>query len=226
VRDLAVIRQLIFDLDGTLVDSCSVCVHILSGMLTDRGSDHTIDPVTARPWMSVGGAAMVSALLGPACTDPDRDVAEFRARYQELLTPPQTLFDGVAESLEQLRAVGFTLSICSNKPQNLCDKVLADTGIAPLFDTVVGLRPELRRKPAPDMLLATMSALDASPSQCLYIGDSEIDHQVASQVGVPFVFMSYGYAEPAFRHEQADSFDCFQTMSKAIVTRLAPARAA
>jgi phosphoglycolate phosphatase len=220
------IRQLIFDLDGTLVDSCSICVQILSGMIEDRGSDHRIDPVSARPWMSVGGAAMVAALLGPVCTDPDRELTEFRARYEEIVTPPATLFAGVAEGLAQLRNIGFTLSICSNKPQNLCDKVLVDTGIAPLFEAVVGLRPGLQRKPAPDMLQATLNALAASPSECLYIGDSEIDHQVAKEAGIPFVFMSYGYAEPRFTHEQADSFDCFKTMSRAIVSRIAPARAA
>jgi phosphoglycolate phosphatase len=220
------IRQLIFDLDGTLVDSCSICVKILSEMLTERGSDHCIDPLTARPWMSIGGANMVSALLGPACGDPDRDIDEFRARYQLVVTPEATLFDGVKDGLTQLRAAGFTLSICSNKPQNLCDKVLADTGIAPLFDAVVGLRPELRRKPAPDMLQATLKALHAAPAECLYIGDSEIDHQVATEAGLPFVFMSYGYAEPKFTHEQEDSFDCFHTMSQAVLSRIARARAA
>lgn len=220
------IRQLIFDLDGTLVDSCAICVEILTGMLADRGSDHRIDPVTARPWMSIGGAAMIKALLGPACTDPDREVAEFRARYQHTYTPPTALFSGVAQGLTLLRDSGFVLSICSNKPQYLCEKVLADTGIDDLFDVVVGSRPELRSKPAPDLLHAALNGLDAKVEECLFIGDSEVDHQVASDARMPFVFMSYGYAEPRFTHAQADSFDCFHTMSRAVATRIAAARAA
>jgi phosphoglycolate phosphatase len=220
------IRQLIFDLDGTLVDSCSICVQILSDMLADRGSEHTIDPIAARPWMSIGGAKMVAALLGPACGDPDRDIDEFRARYQQLTTPPETLFTGVKDGLASLHAAGFILSICSNKPQNLCEKVLADTGLASLFDVVVGLRPELRRKPAPDMLQATLRELNATVAECLYIGDSEIDHQVANEAGLPFVFMSYGYAEPRFTYQQADSFDCFHAMSHAVLSRIATAQAA
>jgi phosphoglycolate phosphatase len=220
-----VIRQVIFDLDGTLVDSCTVCVQILGDMLVDRGSDHSIDPVTARPWMSLGGAAMVSALLGPACVDPDKDILEFRARYRETPTPPAALFAGVAEGLAHFRDAGYSLSICSNKPQELCEQVLRDTGIADLFGTVVGLRTGLRAKPEMDLLHTTLKSLRASPSDCVYVGDSEIDHEVADKAGMPFVFMSYGYAKPEYRCE-GESFDCFRTMSKAVTSRIALARAA
>ena len=219
------IRQVIFDLDGTLVDSCTVCVQILGDMLADRGSDHSIDPVTARPWMSLGGAAMVSALLGPACVDADKDILEFRARYRETVTPPAALFAGVAEGLAHFRNAGYSLSICSNKPQELCEQVLRDTGIADMFGTVVGLRTGLRAKPEMDLLHATLASLRASPSECLYVGDSEIDHEVAEKAGMPFVFMSYGYAKPEYRCE-GESFECFRTMSKAVTSRIALARAA
>jgi phosphoglycolate phosphatase len=220
-----VIGQVIFDLDGTLVDSCSVCVQILGDMLVDRGSEHTIDPVTARPWMSLGGAPMVAALLGPACVDPDKDIMEFRARYRETATPPAALFAGVAEGLAHFRNAGYSLSICSNKPQELCEQVLHDTGIADMFGTIVGLRTGLRPKPEMDLLRATLDSLRASPSECLYVGDSEIDHEVAEKAGMPFVFMSYGYAKPEYRCE-GESFECFRTMSKAVTSRIALARAA
>ena len=107
------IRQIIFDLDGTLVDSCAVCVQILSEMLIDRGSTHQIDPVSARPLMSIGGSHMVSALLGPACTQVDADLKEFRERYEQMITPQETLFSGVREGLTKLRAAGFKSSVCS-----------------------------------------------------------------------------------------------------------------
>lgn len=220
------IRQLIFDLDGTLVDSCSICVQILGAMLEERGSEHGIDPITARPWMSVGGPAMVSALLGPACQDPQRDIEEFRARYRETTTPPEALFAGVAEGLAHFQDAGFTLSICSNKPQDLCDQVLEHTGISGLFDTVVGLRPGLRAKPELDLLSETLDALRCVPGECLFIGDSEIDHEVADKAGIPFIFMSYGYAVPEYRNPDGVSFDCFRTMSRSVVGRALTARAA
>ena len=213
------IRQLIFDLDGTLVDSCSICVQILSAMLQDRGSDHCIDLEGARPWMSMGGTSMVAALLGPARLDPEQDIAEFRARYRETTTPPEALFDGVAAGLTHFRDSGFTLSICSNKPQGLCEKVLEDTGLAPYFRVVVGGQPGLLPKPAPDLLTAVSERLGCTPDQCVYVGDSDLDHDVARAAGMAFCFMTYGYAEPFWAPEAGESFDCFPSLTTAIAAQ-------
>jgi phosphoglycolate phosphatase len=207
---------LIFDLDGTLVDSCAICVEILSDMLAARGSAHSIDPIAARPWMSVGGAKMVAALLGPACGDPDAEIAEFRRLYALKQTRPDTLFAHVGTGLARLAQAGHALAICSNKPQNLVDNVLRDTGLAALFTSVVGQRPGLRSKPAPDMLDAVLTELGAAPDQCLFIGDSEIDHQVAQDAGMGFLFVTYGYAHADYIAPQ-DSFDCFGALCDAVL---------
>ena len=212
----AVKQYLIFDLDGTLVDSCALCVEILRGMLSDRGSGHEIDPHLARPYMSRGGQAMVAAPLGPACVDPADDLAEFRSRYAVLRTPMNALFPGVADSLRQLHAMGFTLAICSNKPQNLCEQVLRDTGLADLFAVVIGGQPDLRPKPAPDLLDRTLALLSAAARDCVYIGDSELDHEVAATRGLPFMFLTYGYATDGWRPADSDCFDCFPSLHDAL----------
>ena len=209
-------QHLIFDLDGTLVDSCAICCDILGDMLSDRGSDYVIDTAAARPWMSVGGAKMVAALLGPECGDPEAEIAEFRRRYGLKQTRADTLFTHVTTGLARLRAAGHMLSICSNKPQNLVDKVLADTGLAPHFSSVVGQRPDLRPKPASDMLDAVLADLGVGPPQCLFIGDSELDHQVAEAAGMGFLFVTYGYAHADYVRPE-DSYDCFGAMCYAIL---------
>lgn len=209
-------RHLIFDLDGTLVDSCAICVEILSAMLAARGSTHVIDPQAARPWMSVGGARMVAALLGPACGDPDAEIAEFRRRYAVLETRAESLFADVAHGLARLHGAGHTLAICSNKPQNLVENVLRDTALAPLFTSVVGQRPGLKTKPAPDMLDLVLTELGAAPEQCLFIGDSEIDHQVADHAGIGFLFVTYGYAHADYVAPE-NSFDRFAALVEAVL---------
>lgn len=219
MRGLDLIRHVIFDLDGTLVDSCAVCVDILSDILAERGSDHAIDPVGARSYMSRGGQDMVAGLLGPACTDPAADLADFRARYQVRRTPVETLFPGVAAGLQQLQDTGLILSICSNKPQALCDKVLEDTGLADHFALVVGGQGGLRPKPAPDLLDTVLAGLDATPDECLFVGDSELDHQVAHEAGIPFHFLSYGYAEQGWVPEDAMTFDAFPALTETILAR-------
>lgn len=213
------IRYVIFDLDGTLVDSCGICVSILSAMIADRKVDHVIDPVGARKHMSRGGRDMVEALLGPASSDPDQDLADFRVRYSRHITPVESLFPGVSEGLKQLHDMGLELAICSNKPQALCDAVLADTALSPFFSVVVGGRPDLLPKPAPDLLEAVSDSLGCAPDECIYVGDSELDHDVAKAAGMAFCFLTYGYADPDWKPEVGDSFECFPSLATAIAAR-------
>lgn len=212
-------RHLIFDLDGTLVDSCAICVEILQGMLHERGSSRRIDPEFARPWMSHGGQKMVAALLGDDCGDAAAELAEFRRRYAVTQTRAETLFNHVATSLHQLHGQGFVLAICSNKPQNLVDKVLEDTGLAPLFKSVVGSRAGVASKPAPDLLDLVLADLGASSADCLFVGDSELDHAVADARGMPFLFLTHGYADPDYQPDPAMSYDCFGKLAEAVMER-------
>jgi phosphoglycolate phosphatase len=212
-----VIENLIFDLDGTLVDSCGICIEILSSMLADRGSDHAIDPMTARPLMSVGGEAMVAALMGPACTDPTAELAEFRRRYASWRTPMESLFPHVSTGIAALDLVGYRMAICSNKPQYLCDKVLDDTGLERYFAAIVGSRDGIAKKPAPDLLHKVLGELNADPQQCLFIGDSEVDCATAAAAGMPFLYMTYGYAEPGWLPETQYSFDSFGDLTATLL---------
>lgn len=213
-------RTLIFDLDGTLVDSCAICVEILQDMLIERGADLAIDPIAARPWMSVGGPRMVAALLGAACGNPDDEIADFRARYATKKTGLDSLFPHVEPSLRQLQGAGYTLAICSNKPQTLVDKVLDDTSLSNLFSSVVGGRPGVPAKPAPDLLQVVLDDLQVSANECLFIGDSEIDHEIADCFDIPFLFLSHGYAAPEYKPDPARSYDQFDELTRTVLVGL------
>lgn len=208
---------IVFDLDGTLVDSAHVCVDILNGMLAERGSVRTIHPARAKPYMSLGGARMVAALLADECGDPDVEIVEFRRRYAERPTPPASLFAGVRHGLQALSAAGHRLAVCSNKPQPLCDKVLADLRLANLFEVVVGARAGYRAKPATDLLDLTLLSLRLPAQACVYVGDSEVDHAVAQAAAMPFHFVTYGYAEPDWRAGALARHDRFEDVVAAIL---------
>lgn len=209
--------HLIFDLDGTLVDSSSICCTILMSMLRERQSDHAIDFDDARQYMSRGGEQMVSALLGSACGDPKAELAEFRSRYSKTMTPVSALFPYVDTGLKALHASGYSLSICSNKPQALCEQVLTDTGLAPLFSEVVGGGNGFRPKPDTDLLDEVLRRLDIEPGNSIYIGDSELDYQVAQAVGMPFFFMTYGYAVEKWVPEDSLTFDTFEALTGSLL---------
>jgi phosphoglycolate phosphatase len=152
---------------------------------------------------------MITGLLAEHCQDPVADLVEFRQRYAGSLTPESSLFAGVREGLRELESWGYALAICSNKPQNLCDKVLDDLGLAGLFDAVVGSRPGLRPKPYTDLLDATLHQLGTGPQRCAFIGDSDLDQSIAHAGGLPFLFVSYGYADEAMRTERLTRFASF-----------------
>lgn len=208
---------IVFDLDGTLVDSALVCVDILNGMLADRGSLRKIHPAHAKPYLSLGGPRMVEALLAEACGDPQVEIVEFRRRYADLPTPTASLFADVRDGLHTLAAAGYRLAICSNKPQHLCEKVLADLGLAALFEVVVGMREGYRPKPASDLLDLTLLNLRRPAEACIYVGDSEVDHELATTAGIPFRFVTYGYAEPGWTVEPLIRHDRFRDVVAAIL---------
>ncbi len=189
-------RAAIFDLDGTLVDSAAVCAEILNAMLAARGAPAALTSCQVVPHLSIGGRQMVAALLGPHCGDAACAIAEFRARYAAMPTPPGCLYPEVRTGLHLLHKHGFRLGICSNKPQNLCDKVLDELGLAPLFTAIIGGRAELPPKPAPDLLLAAMRQLGAVPAATRFVGDSVLDMACAAAAGVAFIGVRYGYDAP------------------------------
>lgn len=192
---MALVGDIIFDLDGTLVNSAIQCEEIIGAMRAERGFDTPIAIETARQYAGMDGAIMVPALLGEAARDARDDLAEFRARYHELKTPVSALYPGVRTGLEQLLSKGFRLSICSAKPQSLCEKVLADTDIASSFSVVVGGDKAGFCKPDPGHLREVLAMTGGDGTKALYVGDSEVDYHLAERSGASFIFASYGYAK-------------------------------
>jgi phosphoglycolate phosphatase len=186
-------RHILFDLDGTLVDSVRITCAIIDAMLAARGIAFRADPAVARAMDAIGGEAMIAAVMGPHCRDPKQEIAEFRARHAVVATPDDLAFPGVRDALAALAAAGVGMAICSNKPQHLCEKILADLDIARHFAAIVGARAELPRKPAPDGARLALAALAADPAATLYVGDSPVDVATARAAGLPLVLVDWGY---------------------------------
>jgi phosphoglycolate phosphatase len=193
------LRHILFDLDGTLIDSVRLTCAIINAMLVERSIDFVADPAVARAMDAIGGEAMIAAVMGPHCRDPSQEIAEFRARHAVAATPADLAFPGVAQALADLTAAGITLAICSNKPQALCDKILNDLGLARHFASIVGARPNLPRKPAPDGAFLAMAELSADPAVTLYVGDSSVDVATARAAGLPVMLVNWGYGVAAAR---------------------------
>jgi len=184
----------LFDLDGTLADSALSITLALNRLRERRGLAPW--PVgRVRPLISRGAATLVGAALDrdkPADAD---DVATFREIYAALPGSAADLYPGIAEALAQLRAAGALLGVCTNKPQRLSEKLLAESGIAEHFEAVVGGDSAAFAKPHPQHLLQTLAAMRCEGQSFTFVGDSSVDADAAQAAGARFLWASWGYAD-------------------------------
>jgi phosphoglycolate phosphatase len=184
----------VFDLDGTLADSAPSIALALNRLREARGLPPW--PVARfRPWVSRGAPALVGAALDQGTpADPD-DVAAFREVYAALSGSLDDLYPGIAEALARLRDAGAVMGVCTNKPQRLSEKLLAESGIARHFATVVGGDAALHAKPHPDHLRQTLAAMRCESMPFAFVGDSSVDADAAEAAGARFFWASWGYAD-------------------------------
>ncbi len=186
-------EHVIFDLDGTLIDSAQITGSIIDQMLAERGARASADRGMIKAMDAIGGEAMIAAVMGQYTSDPAADIKEFRKRHRSIAVTEDVLFPGVAEALAELRDKGASLAICSNKPQFLCEKILGDLEILRHFTVIIGSTPERARKPDPAKARLALHGLCAAPEATLFCGDSIIDIATARAAALDVCLVSWGY---------------------------------
>ena len=186
---------IIFDLDGTLIDSAADLAAAVNAMLAGFGCP-PLPLAEVRPMIGEGVAMLVArALAARGCGQADPGAASrlFMLHYESDATSRTTAFPGVREALEALRAADIPLVVCTNKPAGITRRILESLGLAGYFARVVGGDSLPFRKPDPRVLLALLQAFAAPPERSLLVGDSEVDAATAHAAGVGFVLMKHGY---------------------------------
>ncbi len=186
---------IIFDLDGTLVDSAADLTAAINAMLADFGR-MPLSVSEVRRMVGDGVAMLVArALAARDCrqADPEEAARIFMRHYESAATSLTTAFPGVAEALRALRDAGIPLAVCTNKPARISADILASLGLAGYFARVIGGDSLPFRKPDPRVLGGLLEAFAATPESALLVGDSEVDAATARSAGVPFVLMKHGY---------------------------------
>ena len=183
---------IVYDLDGTLVDSAATVAVLLNGLRAEQALP-PLDREEFTPWLSIGGMALVAAALDIPESHAQPFLETFRSRYSMLPTDPATLYPDVCETLSSLKEAGLRLALCTNKPRQLTDKILAETGLGEYFSIVCAGHDLPTRKPHPHNLQACLNALDSSPSESIIVGDSRIDQTLAHACKVDFAFFEGGY---------------------------------
>jgi len=194
----AAIKAAIIDLDGTMLDTVPDFEAALNGMRADLGLA-PITQATIKPLVGKGSEKLVrDALL------LDWDAARVDAVFEEALAGYQrhylaingdrsTLFEGVIEGLQAMRAQGLRLVCVTNKPIAFTLPLLDQKGLAPYFERVFGGDSFEKKKPDPMPMLGACSALDLPPSTVVAIGDSSNDAESARAAGCFVLTVPYGY---------------------------------
>jgi phosphoglycolate phosphatase len=190
-------KAIVFDLDGTLVDSAPEIASALNAAMAEIGQP----PFPLTDVQSfIGGGAKVALQRALAARGSqieaavfDGMMASFYGVYAEVSRKGNGLYPGVIETLTALRAHDVPLGVCTNKADHITAIALEALGIRQFFSTVVGARDDIPRKPAPDMLLKALSSLGATPAEGLVVGDSKSDVGSARAAGCPVIAVSYGY---------------------------------
>ena len=184
-------KAVLFDLDGTLIDSAPDIAGALNDLLAEEGRNPYVLGEVKR---MVGEG--VHRLIDKAFGETGRTVA-LADRFIELYNPRSSLLtrpvEGAFEALDSLRDAGIPLAICTNKPDESARSVLSDLGLLPYFATILGGTSGLPRKPDPATLLEAARRLGVAASDCLMIGDALPDVDAARAAGMPVWLVRSGY---------------------------------
>jgi len=190
--------NIIFDLDGTLIDSAPDIQHAASTVLAGWGKEGLTLEET-RSFIGEGAAVFVNRMMDARGINQtpencDNVRAEFIEAYK-VSVDKAVFYPAALATLEGLKAGGYALGLCTNKPEQPARAVLRHMGIESIFVGFMAGGMVERSKPAPDMLLKIIEDMGAGPA--LYVGDSETDAKTAERAKVPFALYTQGYRKSA-----------------------------
>ena len=190
---------LVFDLDGTLVDTAPDLVDTLNVVLAREGLP-TVPYESARMMIGGGAKAMLARGLeadGRAATPAimDRLFADFIAYYTDHIAVRSRPFPGLIEALDTLGARGHRFAVCTNKLERLSVLLLRALDLADRFEVVCGQDTFGIQKPDPEVLRRTIAAAGGMAGEAVMIGDSATDIRTARAAGVPVIAVDFGYSE-------------------------------
>jgi len=189
-------QLILFDLDGTLIDSAPDLAGATNELLLRRG--RAALPLSAlRSHVGSGARGMLGAAFGVTPADADFEAlkAEWFTLYEPRLLRETRLFDGIAALLDALKAQGLSLGIVTNKAERYARPVCDGVGLASYVSVIIGGDTTLHRKPHPAPLLEAARRAGVEPSACVFVGDDERDVLAGRAAGMRTVAVSWGYVD-------------------------------
>src|SRR5215467_8486879 len=213
-NDFSSVRALIFDLDGTLIDSKQDLIRSVNAVLVEMGRE-ALHEDTISGYIGHGAPKLIGRALGNGTTEEDRDrgLKFFLTYYEDHKMDSTSAYPGVAEALEELRE--FPMAVLTNKPVRVSRKILEGLGLAKYFRAIYGGNSFETKKPDPLGAKKILEELSAAPAEALMVGDSEVDVQTARNAGTLAATVNYGFGTHNRAAYPADIYlDCLTDLVK------------
>jgi phosphoglycolate phosphatase len=187
----------VFDLDGTLIDTAPDLIQTLNAILATEDIP-AIPFDTARPMIGAGVRPLLEQALAergrfPGEAAMDALFARYLRHYQAHIADRSTPYPGLEAALDRLDAHGFGLAVCTNKYEALSVRLLDALGLTSRFVAVCGQDTFPMKKPDPEVLRLTIARAGGDPARAVMVGDSETDVNVARAAGIPVIGVDFGY---------------------------------
>jgi phosphoglycolate phosphatase len=187
-------QAVLFDLDGTLIDSAPDLGAAADKMRTDRGLP-SLDYALYRPMAGSGARGMLEIAFGMGPEHPDYEnfKEEFLSNYEKAMTVHSVIFDGVQDLLVHLQELGLRWGVVTNKSQRFTLPLTAQIPLFASAQAIVSGDTTPHAKPHPEPLFEAARRLQLSPEHCWYVGDDERDIVAGKAAGMTTVAAHYGY---------------------------------
>ncbi|MEQ9464641.1 MAG: HAD-IA family hydrolase [Haliea sp.] len=194
--DPAALRAVIFDLDGTLVDTASEFVVVVQALRAEFDLP-PLEPARIRASVSNGARALVTLALGTLETDPAFEQQRLRLLdlYSEVLGSSARPYPGIEELLQELSSRGIGWGVATNKPRAYAAPLMSRLSLQPPMGSLVCPDDVAERKPHPEALLRNCRELGCQPGQAIYVGDHQRDIEAGLRAGMFTIAALYGYIE-------------------------------
>jgi 2-phosphoglycolate phosphatase len=191
------LRAVLFDMDGTLLDTAPDFIAICQAMLAERGLP-AADPQRIRDEVSGGARAMIMAAFAVTPDDPAFEALrlEFLERYQVGCAVHSHLYEGMAELLQDIEKAGLIWGVVTNKPLRFAEPIMRQLGLAERSALLICPDHVTRSKPDPEPLLLACKMLDLDPASVLFVGDDLRDIESGRDAGTRTAAVRYGYIHP------------------------------
>lgn len=213
--------SVIFDLDGTMVDTAPDLVAAANRTLTAYDID-PVDEIIIKKYVGLGSKPTLRAALKHLGYNvSEKEIDEMASRFVEYYSADIATFSrpfpGLEAVLKDLQSRGALLGVCTNKKEQLSLKLLEELKLRHYFKAIVGADTLTVRKPDPAHLLETIARAGGDPARAIMIGDSETDAKTAHSAQIPFVAVSFGYRNCTIEELEADAvIDRFDQLIDAI----------